>query len=295
MVTYNNVPELGQVIRAINDNIITNLIVVDNSLGNRIGKLVSSIKNENIVVIYNNENRGISFALNQAFLVADDLEVNACFLLDDDADVSEDYFSSLLTIYNELSEKLSNIGAVCPIVTNRKNQLGRRIKKKETMSNIASAITSGTLINLYAAKAVNGYDEKFFLEFADIDFFHRLVDAGYVIYRYNKIMVVQDFGVTISSRGFWTNVLRTAYILKYIVYVWMNLGNDLFLEIGIYSPERELVIAKLSREIRVKAGHGFFQRGLYTVSDLLFIYLKFIATKNSEYLKATKEVINWKF
>ena len=196
IVTYNRIPNIGQLNKALSAGTLDGIIIVDNS-----GKpsLINGIKSQYLsehltkyYLIENNENLGISKALNKGFRKAMEEGFYFIYLLDDDATISENFFEIERETFERLAGEGKNVGAICPVVSNNPDQLDD-ITKKYTISEVRYAITSGLLITTDTINKVGGYDERFFLEWADIVLTQAITSNGLRIFRINQILVVQDF------------------------------------------------------------------------------------------------------
>ena len=251
MITYNRVPDLSNILKAISKKEINALFIWDNS--NRIDILkgieaqLSAARPGSVHVIRNGVNVGISKAINASFHMALKEGFYYIHLLDDDAIISEDLFRLERRYYEDLEQRGEIIGAVCPVVSNDFRQLNERLKRLPEVSAVKLFITSGALISACLLAEMGGYDESYFLEHADIEFSRRLSKGGYKIFRVNTILVTQDFGNAVRERGFIAKLYKLYWSTSNSILVLkFNYGNDIQPNSTYYAPERELMINSLS-------------------------------------------------
>ncbi|MEM3191961.1 MAG: glycosyltransferase [Candidatus Parvarchaeota archaeon] len=297
IVTYNKIPDLSNIKKAISQGEIDALFISDNSARE---DLLKGIRNqipvelgEKIIIIENGRNLGISAAINVALKRAIDLGYYFIHLLDDDASVSEHLFRTEQETFMQMLGKGYDVGAVCPLVSNNCGQMEKKLFREPT-SEISQAITSGLLISRDTVARVGYYDERFFLQYADIEFTRRILEKGYKIFRINQVMVCQDFGVTLKRLSFRT--LPSYTVEKLFSFINRSLGksNNIFFYASIYSPTAEYDINVGIRKLFSIKGKNI----LYSPDGILIIFtivvkdfLRFIATGDIQYIKAIEGVL----
>jgi GT2 family glycosyltransferase len=289
IVTYNRSPNLTQVNRAIGYGLVDGLIISDNSNN---AMIIEGIKNQydsrfkdKYIIIENHENLGISRAMNIAFKRALELGFNFAFLLDDDAQLSDDYFEVMKETMEHYKGQDPKIAVVCPIVSNNPKYMSKSIKRR-IVDNVKTCITSGMLIDITIASSL-GYSEEYFLEHADTEFTTRLYNSGFRILRYNRVLIHQQLGMNLDSP-----VSRFLYLPAYcqnILYVNINISNSILYFMPLYEPNRILNIDKNLLKFIKQTTPSEIK--LFTRLSVIFFQLiyrhiiLFILTRNSEYLK----------
>ncbi|MGC8621956.1 MAG: glycosyltransferase [Caldisphaera sp.] len=295
IVVYNKVPKLNQINVALLQKELDYLIIVDNS--NK-AEFIEGIKSQYIAkntgryfLIQNHENLGISKALNKGINLALEKGVYFMFLLDDDAVLSQSFFKREINVFEDLLERGEMVGAVCPVVSNDINQLGKKIKKYD-LSQIRQAITSGLLLSKETIQIVGLYPEEFFLEWADIAYTRRILNKGLKIFRINEVLIFQDFGESVREKRISLFPYFILSIIENRVIFNLGYGNDFFRYAPIYSPEREIQIIKERIRLGYLSQGGKIHRLLFMLKFTLNIFLRettlFIGTKNADYIKAFK-------
>lgn len=289
IVTYNREPNLLQIRNAIIHDELDFLIISDNSLNNKISNnlkhVFSTFPIGSVHVIKNVENIGISKAINQAFQKGFELECQYFFLIDDDANLIDGFFSLELKKFKFLKEKEKSLGALCPIVTNNERLLGSNLKLKTEFSKIGGFITSGALILSDAIKRVDGYDESFFVEYADLDFSHRIAMKGYGIYRINIVLSSQDFGTTMKQDKLVSKIASLQERIISFLLLKNNYTNDYHYFAATYSIDRLRNIFEQTKYGSKKNGSrfGWLIVMFLSISRVFYLYLY---TGNIDYLKS---------
>lgn len=302
MVTYNKVPDLSKILKAITKNEIDALFICDNSnrkdVLNGIESQLSVARPGSVRLIRNGTNVGISKALNTAFRIALREGFYYIHLLDDDAIISDDLFRLERRCHEDLERHGNIIGVVCPVVSNDFRQLNSQLKRLPDVSVVKLFITSGALISTGLISEMGGYDESYFLEFADIEFSHRLSKLGYTIFRLNTILVTQDFGNAVNKRGLIAKLYQLYWSTSNSILVLkFNYGNDIQPNATYYAPERERIINSLNFTLRklrrkddtyvrsnfIRYAMFYFMGWMNSVIRELFLFMIF---REPKYLKA---------
>ncbi len=286
IVTYNRAPDLTVINRAMDSRLVDGLIISDNSNDPYI---IKGIRNQfdsrfqdKYVIIENHENLGISRAMSIAMKKGLELGFEFAFLLDDDAQLSDDYFELMLDTMEKYKRDDKKIAAVCPTLSNNPKHLSKIIKRRKT-DIIKQCITSGMLIDIMIAVSLGGYSEKYFLEYADIEFTNRLYNSGYKILRYNKVMIYQQLGKNIESIA-----SRVLYFPMYCINILkfnLNLGNNIMYFMPLYDPNRTINIDKARVKFMKQITRSKI-RLLYHPITLLYKHtVLYFLTGNQQYLK----------
>lgn len=168
---------------------VDKLIIVDNKSDN-----VSDIeyvirKFKNILLIKNNDNLGMSRALNQIMEVGLSNQVSWVLTLDQDSVVSE----SLISQYKKYID-LPKVGMLTCLMKDR-NAKGFTSKEKEVeYEEVQGCITSGCLTNVLAWDECEHFDEKMFIDYVDYDMCMSLRERGYRIIRVNQVGILHELG-----------------------------------------------------------------------------------------------------
>jgi len=290
IVTYNRAPDLTKLNKAISKGLIDGIIISDNS-NNEV--LIEAIKSQfkaefrdKYIIIENHKNLGISRAMNIALKRALELGFNYAFLLDDDAQLSDDYFEIMEETMEKYKRTDQKIAAICPVVSNNPKHLSK-IVRSHIIDYVKGCITSGMLIDIAIAVSLGGYSEKYFLEYADIELTYRLTSNGYKLLRYNKVLIYQQFGRNIESR-----LSRFLYSPLYFIHqykFYANYFNDIIYYFQLYEPNRIRNIQNGLLKFYIQTERSKIKLLIRLSTAFVSLMYRnialFILTKNKKYLR----------
>ena len=287
ITTYSVIPNVKPLFASIESADIQLIIIADNSkdawITNELKRMIPGkfsgyfhyIKNDNIGKMAGAINKGFEFAKNNAFKLA--------FLLDDDAIIAESFVRDEIDCYQLFKSNGLKIGVVCPIVANESKSLGKKITKEE-YSFIREAITSGILVSIDAWESLSGFNINFPLDYADIYFTRKLHRNGYKNIRINRVLIYQTFGKTLAIRNIRTVLLAKYSVVLSNVIIFFRIANELDKKPHLQNIDREISMIKSIKFFYkidgLSVGKLFFYPTL-----LLSNFLKFLVTKNIEYMK----------
>lgn len=150
-------------------DLVGQTVVVVNGMHEPDHKLKAQFSNCNIKLIYNNENMGIAYALNQGVQYAMQNGFDFVLTMDQDSGLYPDSVEQLLRALNQ-HRKLASV--CCNFIGADSNS---DYIEKDTV------ITSGNLTYAKAIKDVDGFTEKLFIDYVDLDFSLKLREMGYRI------------------------------------------------------------------------------------------------------------------
>ena len=145
-----------------------------------IDKIIQLSNEYKCILIQNNNNKGIAYALNQIMKIANFKHYHWAITLDQDTICSTDLINGLVNYCR------SDVGIVAPSIKDRNVSTNKKIvsNKKAVVKNWV--ISSASLTNVDAWISVGGFDEKLFIDGVDIDFGYNLKIHGY------KVIQVQN-------------------------------------------------------------------------------------------------------
>lgn len=170
------------------------LVIYDNCPIYNIDMDLTGLSSFNIKYIPDENNSGVSKAYNTASQIGKDLGKKYILLLDQDTEISQNYFcdlSKIDDIYTLVVPVLKDKGKIispCKYILGRGSILnyseckeGIHLLKKRNFLN------SGSLISITLFNKLNGYDENIPLYFSDFNFFNRLKKIEKQYYQMNTI------------------------------------------------------------------------------------------------------------
>lgn len=165
------------------------LYCYNNGLGEnqQIQNLLNSY--QNLVVLGNGNNDGISKALNCMIEEADKGDIQWLLTLDQDSVVCDDMIESLASLTG-----IDRIGIICPQIRDvrRKNEQPKMAEK--SYEDVDICFTSGSFMNVKATKSIGGFDEYLFIDFVDHDICLRMRYEGYRVIRNNNVVLDHELG-----------------------------------------------------------------------------------------------------
>jgi rhamnosyltransferase len=145
-----------------------------------------------VACIYNEANAGLAAALNSGLAWARATGFRRAWLLDQDTTVHPDAVEQLLSIANDHP----NRDSIAAIGSNYKPSAS----KPTPWTEVASVITSGTLLSIPAFNRVRPFRDEFFVDCVDLDYCLRARADGFIILRSSKKLMEHQIGnVTMRS------------------------------------------------------------------------------------------------
>lgn len=205
IVTYNsNHNDLQLLIGSLTDQ-VSHIIIVDNNSANEFKVENSSCEVEFIRLT---ANKGIGEAQNLGVDYAIKLGYEFVCLFDQDSRLAENFISSLLNAYQDLTSQGKSIGALGPLIVDERSGkqfpfytydgLVRKVIDPSTSNEpyikTHQLISSGTFINTSVWKVSGGNHTGFFLEYVDTDWCLRVVKLGYEIYGVREAKLIHKLG-----------------------------------------------------------------------------------------------------
>ena len=177
---------------------VDEIIVVDNGSTNETINMLKALEDE-ITVIYLNENKGIASALNKGIDYSIKKGYQWVLTLDHDSIVTEDMINNMLNCYKGLNSNLKEeVAMLVPIHVeekeyNNSSNINEGINLN-SYNEVLTEITSGALTKAKVYKDVAMYDEKLFIDLVDHDFCLNLNKKGYKILQVNSAVLVHNLG-----------------------------------------------------------------------------------------------------
>ena len=237
IVTYN--PDLRLLMQNIQSVMpqVDWLIVCDNGSENvvQIEECLNEMRSSRMLLIKNEENRGIAFALNRIMQKSLELKASWTITLDQDSIVPQDLVAS-----NREAMMAGKDLAIISCVIHDRNEIHRQPERDERVkySEIETCITSASLTNVEAWRKLGGFDELMFIDNVDIEYCLRARRAGYRILRNNTVVLSHAIGNIKEKKllGRWLTVrihspMRKYYQIRNILYMHYKLYGRLSMEV----------------------------------------------------------------
>ncbi len=229
-----------QILLGINSikNQVDHVLIIDNGSNNKSIELLKQTANDQVEIIYNINNMGIAYALNQGVKYAQNNGFTWIVTLDQDSIATKAMIENMLNVYDSLSDnqKLKVLSLVPVHIEENayveKQNHGSSVKFEE----VVTEITSGNLIKTLTFDKVGYFDEKLFIDCVDHEFCLRISKCGYKIIKVYDSILIHNLGDTKIRKVFtkkiqYTNhsFIRRYYISRNRQYVW-NLYKKTFPE-----------------------------------------------------------------
>ena len=221
IVTYNGEATIKETIDALRHQ-VGHLLIVDNNSNDHTKDILRNIKKDNLSVIFNDENRGIGFALNQGVDFARGNGYGWLITMDQDSVADAGMIRELLNgaeIYTDDSRVVS----FSPRITQKKMILTKNVPDFEKRYTV---ITSGNLVRLSVFDHVGKFNDALFIDSVDFDFCLRLRSKGYKIVRNNRAVLYHSLGhvENVYLLGWYFVItahspLRKYYMLRNHIYI----------------------------------------------------------------------------
>jgi len=166
------------------------IVIVDNGSDSESIKILKEIELTNTAILYNNDNHGVAFALNQGVRYAIEHHFRWVLTMDQDSIADKDMVKYLM----ECAQGNRNDNAVSfsPAILLDTNNINA--KHSNTIEDRYTVITSGNLLNVGVFENIGMFEEKLFIDSVDFEFCLRLKKHGYRIIRCNKAILLHSLG-----------------------------------------------------------------------------------------------------
>jgi rhamnosyltransferase len=191
------------------------------------------------------ENKGIAFALNRGFELADVLEMKYVLTMDQDSWFDTDEFFKLISSTSFHNNTAIVSASMYKPSYSLKNYSNDWWKAK-------AIITSGNWVNLLAWKDISGFQEDWFIDEIDHDFCLRLREKNWSLLTSKKLLLNHQLGNKTSCQ-------------------WLLTGKKI--NITLHNPERTYYIIRNS--IFLIKRHGF-KNALFALNRKKMILTKMI-------------------
>ncbi|MGE9314705.1 glycosyltransferase [Niabella sp. CJ426] len=195
------------------------LMIIDNS--EPASKLDFSNYGDNVTVLRDGTNQGISARLNQAARYAIDKQADWLLTMDQDSFFSGDYLKQYIECLSSFSdkEKVAMCGVSFESVPSTNDC---------AIAETANLITSGSILNLDIFKKIGSFDENLFIDEVDFEYCARAMKNGYKTIQFTNIYLNHSLGTVSQHRSIKSlkkttrtlhSPLRLYYMLRNYLYV----------------------------------------------------------------------------
>lgn len=277
IVTYN--PDVKQLEEKIEQLVkcSENIIIVNN------GHSLELFQFPQSQVINLDKNMGIAYAQNLGAKFLRDKSIEKIFFLDQDSDISEEFFYQMLLTWDEVQQIDSHLGMLSPRVIDKNFKTTQKLTilnssgmnqsvftGKHSIIKDTFPISSGILVATDVYFAVGGETSELFIDFVDYDLNLKLKSSGYNIYSTNNAAIYHSIGKK-TVRNFFgkkiypTNhaIFRDYYFVRNAIYLSRKYGNSFIgLRPWIYRALLIKVLYVFYESKKLQRFHALFQ-GLF--------------------------------
>ena len=239
---------------------IETILIVDNSKK----KLELLLDFPNIIIKHHPENIGVAGGLNIAIQWAIENDYDFLWTFDQDSQPLSTTLAQLLTTYQELTKQGLSVGIIAPTIidiqTNRKLQNGVFNKYKfrwifsdqpeakqffklhtDNLYECDVVITSGSLVNLNAAKNIPLPNTELFIDAVDWDYCMKMKAQGFSI-------IVADDAIVNHTFGQYKTLLQNSPVYNYsALRYYYIIRNHTFIETRLSAKNNLLLLSLFYR------------------------------------------------
>lgn len=237
IVSYNCDEKILLVIDSI-INQVDSIILIDNGSKSDSLEILKKLNNDKIQIIYNSNNMGIAYALNQGVKYAQNKKFQWVLTLDQDSMAAKDMITNMLKFYYSLdNSQKAEVVSIVPVHIEQKTYNEKQnIKNNNKFQEVLTEITSGNLLNISIFDKIGYFEEKLFIDCVDHDFCFRICKSGHKIIKVYDAILLHNLGDITTKKIFskkviYSNhsVIRRYYITRNRFYIW-NLYEKNFTE-----------------------------------------------------------------
>lgn len=151
----------------------------------------------NLIIIKNESNKGIAYALNQMMEWAYKNNYSWVITLDQDSVCPPNYIDAAKPYMKR------NIGQIAPVLYESNSKKYCYMDDKPNGKHVQyvhKSITSASITSVEAWKKLGGFDNDLFIDYVDFDYSLRLRMNGYKILRLNNVALDQQLGTSIIHK-----------------------------------------------------------------------------------------------
>lgn len=228
IVTYNIGRKFYECYNAISNQVEKTVIVDNGSNEETISVLKDLEKNENTVVIYNNENLGIATALNFGIKYAEKNNFKWVLTMDNDSIATNGMVAQMISSYEKVDDEkvVSLFPTYIDLGYNDRDNIDLSNREDSYIYRCAD-ITSGNLIKTDIFKEIGYFEDKLFIDMVDYEFCFRLTQHGYKLIKFNKAVLLHNLGSMVKRKVLYRTITYTnhSYIRRYYItrnrfYIW---------------------------------------------------------------------------
>jgi len=220
IVAYNPGPEMQLTVCSVLPQ-VSKVFVIDNASSRESGVVLSELCAElGVVLTVNKENIGVAGAYNQAASMAISQGYEWMLLLDQDSVAPVGLVERLMRGIDR-RERSPLPAVLCPLSI-RSDPSRHQSAVPDADVAVDSCMNAGSIVRLAAWKSVGGYDEDFFMDYADHEFCFRCRDHGWGIVQVGGAVMVHTGGSPTWHRFLWRRFVTSNHSSLRRYYITRN-------------------------------------------------------------------------
>ncbi|MDR1941886.1 MAG: glycosyltransferase [Endomicrobium sp.] len=188
------------------------IVIVDNATSDAsiIAKLQSLANTDaKLKLILSLQNLGIAWALNKGVAYAKERQCDWLLTLDQDSQLPPQTVANMLKFYSALPNEKKETAAVlgCKYIergflVNNMQDLTQWDAESEPFKENNLMVTSGNFVKMPVFEKTGLFEEKLFIDYVDIEFYYRVLKAGFKNYEAQNVFILHEFGNSQKKLGF---------------------------------------------------------------------------------------------
>lgn len=225
-------------------DIVDRLFVYDNSKSEN-QQLLEGLGDIDVEYFHNGTNDGVSHALNFCARVALDQGYELMLTMDQDS-----YFPpDMASMYSDYLKKVNfkETGLVSPW----HNMKSYKDPPRTGTSFVPHVPTSGNVLDLNVLRELDFFEEKYFIDYVDIEYCFRLKSRGYRVLQVNTIELIHNLGNLVEKRIFFRKISVTNHSAIRYYYRARN-RLDVIKKYIFKLPRQSMLLIRLSLTDTIK-------------------------------------------
>lgn len=233
IVTYNIGSDFYKCYDAIKGQ-VDEVVIIDNGSEQETIQVLKNIqKDEDVHVIYNSTNLGISVALNLGVKYAKNKGYEWVLTMDNDSEATEDMVNAMLNIYDNLNEsEQEKVVSLFPCYVEKGFNIEDALNRKSELHNpkfnyIKEEITSGNLVKTFVFDKIGYFNESLFIDYVDHEFCLKLLKNEYKLVQVEGAILLHSLGSSVKRKTLFGEIsytnhsaIRRYYITRNRLYIW---------------------------------------------------------------------------
>ena len=247
LVTYHPDPGFAQRLRDILQQVAAVVVVDNGSAGAQLEMLRELASEDRAALVLNGANVGLARALNVGIGHAAALGFSWVVLLDQDSRIDGDMVKTLMAVRESFADpaRLALIGAGFREKHRHSLKIARLEGRGNEWQEVATVITSGSLLSLSAYEHIGPFREDFFIDHVDTEYCMRARARGYRVLKTLRPLMTHSIGKPTQHRLLWMRKWTSNHSADRRYYITRN-HTVMLRERGGYFPGSWALMALLS-------------------------------------------------